>query len=115
MNKSKSLTKSTLAFARTALNIAKSSLPAYSCPKSPHKFTQHQLLTILALKIFLKADYRGIVIMLAEWSDLRRVLKLNKRRLPNYSTLCKAQQRFLKKGASKDSLLEQSYTRASMT
>ena len=112
MNISKSLTKSTLAFARTAFNVAKSSLPAYSHPKSPHKFTQHQLLAILALKIFLKADYRGIAITLGEWSDLRHVLKLDKRRLPDYSTLCKAQQRFLKKGASENSLIKQLHTRA---
>lgn len=97
----RSLTKSTLAFARTALAASRAELPAYSHPKSPHKFTQHQLFAILALKEFLRTDYRGIVAMLSEWSDLREVLGLE--RLPNYSTLCYAQQRLLKKRASEAS------------
>ena len=89
------ITKSTLSFATTALKIAEESLPPYSRPKSPHKFTQPQLFAILALRSFLKQDYRGIVTLLAEWSDLRNVLKLT--RVPHYSTLCYAERRLLKK------------------
>lgn len=94
----RSLTKSPLAFAKTALLTAEAKLPPYSHPKSPHKFTQPQLLAILALRDFLRTDYRGIVNILAEWSDLREVLKLEM--LPHYSTLCYAEKRLLKKRAS---------------
>ncbi len=100
----RSLTKSTLGFARTAFRIAKQKLPAYSCPKSPHKFTQPQLFAILAIRTFLKTDYRGIVQTLSEWSELRGVLEL--RSVPHYSTLCYAEKRLLKKGASANSSMQ---------
>jgi len=51
-----------------------------------------------ALRQFFKSDYRGIVQMLEDFSDLRRALYLKK--VPHYSTLCYAQQRLLKKGLS---------------
>jgi hypothetical protein len=93
----RSLTKSPVAFARTALATARAELPAYSHPKSPHKFTQPQLVAMLALKDFLRTDYRGVIAYLSDWTDLRRALELT--RLPNYSTLCYAQKRLLKKRA----------------
>jgi len=93
----RSLTKSTLAFARVACHLAQESLDAYSSPKSPHTYTQHQLFAILALRIFLNKDYRGVIQTLAEWSDLRKVLRPRKNHLPDHSTLVKAQQRLLKK------------------
>jgi hypothetical protein len=94
----RTLTKSPLAFVRTALAVAKARLPEYSHVFSPRKFTQHQLLAILALKEFLRTDYRGVVQFLAEWSDLRHELGLA--RLPHYSTLCYAHRRLLKKSPS---------------
>ena len=60
------VTKSTISFATTALTIAENALPPYSHPKSPHKFTQPQLFAILALRVFLKQDYRGIISVLSE-------------------------------------------------
>lgn len=93
----RSLTKSPLALARTALGVAQQALPPYSCPKSRHDFTQHQLFACLVLKEFLQTDYRGLVQMLSEWSDLREALALEK--VPHYSTLCYAHRRLLKKGA----------------
>jgi hypothetical protein len=92
------LTKSPLAFAKAALATAEAELPPYSHPKSPHKFTQPQLFAMLALRDFLRTDYRGIINILAEWSDLRAVLGLTQ--LPHYSTLCYAERRLLKKRAS---------------
>lgn len=91
----RTLTKSTLAFARTALETGKRSLPAYSHSKSPHKYTQPQLFAILSLRDFLGMDYRGITAILAEWSDLRAVLGLTE--VPHYSTLCYAERKLLKK------------------
>lgn len=95
------MTKSSLAFAKAALDAANECLTPYSHPNSPQKFTQPQLFAILALKDFLKQDYRGIIQMLAEWSDLRDVLGL--KRLPHYSTLCYAHRRLLKKKTSQTS------------
>lgn len=94
----RSMTKSPLALARTAMQAARRGLPAYSHPKSPHKFTQHQLFACLALKQFFGTDYRGFVQLLAEWSDLRQALGL--KRLPHYTTLWRAHGRLLKKGLS---------------
>jgi hypothetical protein len=96
------ITKSTLSFATTALTIAENALPPYSHPKSPHTYTQPQLFAILALRVFLKQDYRGITNVLSEWSELRNVLKLKK--VPHYSALCYAEQRLVKKGLFTPSL-----------
>jgi hypothetical protein len=94
-------TKDPIALARAALKAGKAALPDYSNLKSPHKFTQPQLFAILALRQFLKTDYRGVVQVLREWSDLRQVLGLAE--VPNYSTLCYAERRLLKKTPSRGS------------
>jgi hypothetical protein len=96
--KTRSLTKSAVAFAREALATAKIAFKPYSAVHSPRVFTQQQLFAMIALKDFLKTDFRGLITILSEWSDLRKVLKLE--RLPHYSTLCYARERLLKKGAS---------------
>ena len=88
-------TKSPIALARAALAAGQKALPPYAHRFSPHKFTQPQLFAILALRQFLKTDYRGIVQQLGEWSELRQALGLKS--VPNYSTLCYAERRFLKK------------------
>lgn len=98
MNTRRSRTRSPVALARMALRVARDALPAYSSRFSRQDFTQHQLFAILALKHFLRTDYRGIVQWLADWSDLRRLLGLKK--LPHYSTLKYAHDRLLKKGGS---------------
>ena len=56
------------------------------------------IFAVLALKTFLKTDYRGPVQMLDDFAELRQELGLAK--VPHYSTLCKAERRLLKKGAS---------------
>lgn len=56
-----------MAFARATLKAAEESLPPYSHPKSPHKFTQRQLFAMLALRVFLKTDYRGVINILEDW------------------------------------------------
>jgi hypothetical protein len=90
-------TKNPIALARAALEAGKEALPDYSHPKSPHKYTQPQLFAILVLKQFFKLDYRGVVAWLSNWAELRESLEL--KRVPNYSTLCYAEGRILKKGA----------------
>ena len=92
------MTKSPRRLAREALRLAQEALPASSCLTSRHDFTQPQLFAILALRAFLKTDYRGVVAFLEDFPELRRDLGLAK--APHYSTLCYAERRLLKKGAS---------------
>lgn len=90
------MTKSPVALAREALRVAGKALPMYSSHYSRKDFTQHQLFAVLALRQFFRTDYRGIIQMLEDFPDLRKVLKLKK--TPHYSTLCYAEERLLKKG-----------------
>ncbi len=73
-----------------ALDVAKRTLPEYAHRCSPKKFTHHQLLACLVLKTFYRTDYRGVVAMLAEWSDLRAAIGLND--VPHFTTLHKTAQ-----------------------
>jgi len=96
METKRKMTKSPVTLAKTALRTAKASLSTYSSNYSRHDYTQHQLFAILVLRQFLKTDYRGIIQMLKDFSDLCKVLGLKK--VPHYSTLCYAEKRLLKKG-----------------
>src|SRR5262245_57880843 len=87
--------KSPVDVARRALCAASDSLPAYAHKYAPKKFTQPQLFACLVLKTFLKTDYRGVVILLEDLKDLRRVLTL--RAVPHWTTLQKASTRLLSK------------------
>ena len=89
----RAMTKSAVRLAREALAVGRAALPAYSGPRSRHDFTQPQLFALLVLRQALRTDYRGLVTLLAEWQDLRRVLGL--RKVPHYSTLCYAAHRLL--------------------
>jgi hypothetical protein len=92
------MTKSPRAVAREALRLAREALPAYSAARSRKDFTQHQLFAVLALKTFLKTDYRGVARFLEDFAELRADLGLA--RVPHYSTLCYAAGRLLKRGRS---------------
>lgn len=96
------MTKSPKALAKTALTIAQKALPTYSASRSRHDFTQPQLFAILVLRQFFQTDYRGIVQLLEDFTDLQKTLKLSK--IPHFTTLQKAQQRLLKKGLITDCL-----------
>ncbi len=95
MDTTRPMTRSPVALARKAVEIAQRALPAYSSRFSRRDFTQHQMFALLVLMTFLKTDHRGIVAIVSEWSDLREALGLTK--VPHYSALYKAQQRLLKK------------------
>src|SRR6516165_6927783 len=86
---------------KSSRRVARQALPGYSCPTSRHDFTQAQLFAVLALKTFLKTDYRGVVAFLDDFPELRADLGLTK--VPHYSTLCYAERRLLKKGGSASS------------
>jgi hypothetical protein len=102
-------TRSPVALARMALQVASHAVPAYSSKYSKKDFTQHQLIAMLALAQFLRTDDRGIVALLADWSDLRDVLKLEK--LPHPTTLFQARKRLAKKGALRACCARSSPTR----
>src|SRR5947208_13661021 len=89
------MTKSPRAVAREALRLGREALPAYSSPYSRKDFTQHQLFAVLALKAFLKTDYRGVTAFLKDFTELRDGLGLA--RVPNYYTLCNDDRRSLKR------------------
>ena len=95
------MTKSPRAVAKEALRLAQASLPAYSSKYSRKDYTQHQLFAALALKTFLKTDYRGVAAFLADFAEIRGDLGLAK--VPDHSTLCYAEQRLLKRGTSSSS------------
>lgn len=90
------MTKSVLSVAREALKVAKTSMPAYTCPRSRKDYTQHQLFALLAVRQFFDTDYRGVEQLTRDWSDLRSVLGLKK--VPDHTTLQRAADRLLAKG-----------------
>jgi len=94
-------TKSATEFAKTTFDAACRVFPDYSGPFSPRKFTQPQILTLLALRQFFKLDYRGTIARLAEWKELRDIIGVE--RLPHFTTLIHAEKRLLKKTPSPDS------------
>ncbi|MBU1102562.1 transposase [Patescibacteria group bacterium] len=89
------ISKSPLSMARVAYAAARRSLPAYTHPKSPKKFTQSQLAACLVLKEFFKTDYRGIAAIIEDSSDIRTILELNQ--VPHFTTLQKSARQLLKK------------------
>jgi hypothetical protein len=95
------MSKSAVRVAREALAVGRNALPPYASRYSKHTYTQPQLFALLALKQFLRTDYRGLVALLAEWRGLRRALGLT--RVPHYSALCYAERRLLA-GAEKGDL-----------
>jgi hypothetical protein len=72
-------------FARTALEVMQEVMPPYGSKFSKHTFTQPQLMTILCLMRFEDWTFREAEVRLAEHSDLRRALDLE--RVPDHTTL----------------------------
>ena len=89
------MTKSALTVARQALAVARDALPPYHSKFSRKDYTQHQLFALLAVRPFLKTDYRGVEQLARDWSDLRQTLGLT--RVPDHSTLGRAGDRLRKK------------------
>ena len=72
-------------FAKTALAVMNEVVPPYGSKYSKHTFTQPQLMTILCLMRFEDWTFREAEVRLAEHSDLRRALGLE--RVPDHTTL----------------------------
>src|ERR1043165_484254 len=92
---SRAMSKSPIAIASEALVAGKAALAPFSSRFSRRDFYQAQLFAILVLRQFFKTDYRGIVQLLIDLSDLSRALELKK--IPHFTTLQKAEARLLKK------------------
>ena len=105
--------KSTLTVAQEALKSAEHILPLYAHRFAPKKFTQPQLFAILTIRHFFHLDYRSVVQLLREWSDLRELLGL--KIIPDYSTLCRAEARLLKNSPSNNCLTPSCVQPASAT
>ena len=104
--------KSPNAVAMVAYATAKRTLPTFSHLKSPKKFTQPQLVACLVVKEFFRTDYRGIMEILSDSSDLKKILELDE--VPHYTTLQKAAKRFTDKKTI-DRLLKQTIVVATDT
>jgi hypothetical protein len=74
-----------LEVARLSMKLSGRYMQPYSHAKSPHKFTQSQLMTCLILRAYLKTTYRGVIEFVEASDALKKCLGL--RRLPHYSTL----------------------------
>lgn len=71
--------------ARIAYQLASRSLPRYSHPKSPHRFTQPQLVACVLMKFYLDLSYRDMEEWLLATTQVCTVLELNE--IPDHSTL----------------------------
>ena len=92
------MSKSAVRVAREALAAGRAALPEYGSCYSRRDYTQPQLFAVLGLRQFRRTDYRGVVTLVAEWSELRRALGLTK--VPHYSTLAHASRRLLADAAA---------------
>jgi hypothetical protein len=101
--------KSPLELARTALAAAREAIPQYSSRFSRHDFTQHQLYALVALRRLLKTDYRGLEATIRDWAELRDALGLV--RVPDHSTIQRAEHRFHAKSKSKPKVKAKSNSR----
>jgi hypothetical protein len=73
--------------AALALDVAARRLPDYSHPKSPHRYTQPQLMACLVVRAYCRQTYRGVVELLEESDGLRAALRLRRDRVPRHTTL----------------------------
>lgn len=90
------MTKSALAVARQARAAAEAALPRHPSKFAKRTYTQHQLFAVLAVRQFLKTDYRGVEQHLRDWPDLRAAAGLGER-VPDHTTLQRAAARLLEK------------------
>jgi hypothetical protein len=74
--------------AELAMKMGRQYLPDYGAATSRHDFTQHQLLSCLILRAYLRTTYRGLLDTLAGNPPLREHLGMTDK-LPHHTTLQK--------------------------
>ena len=77
-----------LQFVEQAYHLARRAVARYSSKFSKRRYTLHQHIVLLCLKVRKNTTYRGLLDELIEMPRIRRVLGLAE--LPTPSTLCKA-------------------------
>jgi hypothetical protein len=87
--------KSPRTVATEALAVGEKAFPRFAHRFAPHLYTQPQLFTCLVLKSFFKTDYRGVIHILNDDSDLRAAIGLTA--TPHFTTLHKASRRLLQR------------------
>ena len=85
-----------LRFATLARQLSEAVLPRFGHKFSPQRFSLPQLAACVLLKEYRQLDWRGIEALLELSPPLRRALKLT--RAPDFSTLWRFAQRWLKAG-----------------
>jgi len=83
--------KSAVRVAREALTAGRRTSLPYGGRTLRHDYAQAQLFALLVLRQFLRTDCRGLVTVVAEWQELRKMLGL--RKVPHHSTLAYAARR----------------------
>ncbi len=71
--------------ARTAYLLTRMTLPQYSHPKSPHRFTLPQLAACVLVRSVLNLSYRQMSDWLSSREEVYKVLELP--RIPDHTTL----------------------------
>lgn len=74
-------------FIFVSFKVAKRSLSEYSCEKSKHIYTQHQLMALLCLMKRLRVDYRLFTSTIQLIPEIQWILDL--KNIPHYTTLQK--------------------------
>ena len=85
------MSNSAVRVVREALAAARAAMPEFGSRYSRWAYTRPQLFALLVLRRFPRTDYRGIVALVAEWSELRRAPGLAN--VPHHSTLAQASRR----------------------
>ena len=73
--------------ARLAYELARESVPRYTHPKSPHRFTQPQLVACVLLMFYLDLSYRDMEDWLLASDKVCAALEL--KQIPDHSTLAR--------------------------
>jgi hypothetical protein len=87
----RSFSKSIKSVTLRAYHAARVGLQPYFSRFSRKDFTAPQLFALLVLRVMLKTDFRGLTAFLHDFPDVLNWLGL--KRIPHYSTLCRAAQR----------------------
>jgi hypothetical protein len=90
-------------FTIVSFRVAKMSLPEYSCEKSKHTYTQHQLMALICLMKRLRIGYRLFTSIIQLMPEIRFILNLKD--IPHYTAL----QKFFKRIKSQiiDEIIDQ--------
>ena len=93
-----------------AYSIAKQLVPTYAHPKSPHRFTQKQLVACVLLADYFKMSHRAFTDWLKVTDQICEALELDQ--IPNHSTLSRTKQRL---GKAKLRELKQQFAQSEKT